>query len=163
MGSNADILSENDVNYLRQAIEVSGEARKHGQHPFGCVIVDEHDRVVAIAENRVPSEDVTQHAELRAVSTITRSRGAESLLNCTLYSSTEPCAMCSGAIFWSGIGRIVFGLSNASLIKMAHSNPKNAYLKISNKEIAKTASRPIEVLGPFLEDEAAIPHHHFWD
>ncbi|EPX75372.1 cytosine deaminase [Schizosaccharomyces octosporus yFS286] len=163
MGISTNILSEKDVKYLRQAINVSGEARKHGNHPFGCVIVDEHDKEVTITENRVPSADATQHAELCAVSTITKIRDAESLLKCTLYSSTEPCAMCFGAIFWSGIGRIVFGFSNANLVRLAQLNPKNFYLRVSSKEIAKSASRPIEVLGPFLEDEAAIPHSHYWD
>ncbi|EPY53091.1 cytosine deaminase [Schizosaccharomyces cryophilus OY26] len=163
MSPSTDILSEKDLKYLRQAIEISADARKHGQHPFGCIIVDENDKVVTTAENQVPSGDASQHAELRAVSIITKLKDAQTLGNCTLYTSTEPCVMCSGAIVWSGIGRIVFGLSNESLNKLAKLNPKNWYITMNTKEIAERASRPVQVLGPFIEDEAVIPHDHFWD
>ncbi|CAA19074.1 cytosine deaminase [Schizosaccharomyces pombe] len=154
-------LSEKDLAYLREAIKVSQQARDEGQHPFGCIIVDENDNVIMSAGNRVPDGDVTQHAETRAVGLITKTR--RDLEKCTLYTSTEPCAMCSGAIFWSGIRRMIFGLSNENLIKLTQKSGECPPLYINSRDILGAASHPIEVVGPYIEDEAIIPHKGFWD
>lgn len=77
---------------------------------------------------------------------------------CTLYSSTEPCAMCAGAIYWSGIGRVVFACSETRLGEIA-----GIGLNVPSREVLQTGARRVEVVGPTdLEGEAAAVHKEFW-
>ena len=102
-------MIERDYELLRLAIDVAARAREHGNHPFGAVLVDENHNIVATAENTVLTDrDCTGHAELNLMREAWKMLDEKSLNDCTLYSSTEPCAMCSGAIFWGGVGRLVF-------------------------------------------------------
>src|SRR4051812_39068634 len=99
-------MTDLDLHYLRAAIAVAWRAREHGNHPFGAVLVDTGNQVVLEAENTVVTEqDCTGHAETNLVRLASRRFTPEQLATCTLYTSTEPCAMCAGAIHWSQIGR----------------------------------------------------------
>jgi tRNA(Arg) A34 adenosine deaminase TadA len=106
--------------------------------------------------------DATGHAELEAVRTASPARPPETLRAATLYSSTEPCAMCAGAIYWSGVGRVVYGLSEARLLALTGSHPENPTLALPCREVFARGQRAIEVIGPLLEDEAAAGHAGFW-
>jgi tRNA(Arg) A34 adenosine deaminase TadA len=91
---------------LRRSIEVAKSAREKGNHPFGAVLADENGEVLLEAENNVVTErDITGHAETNLVREASKDYNQEDLLKCTLYASTEPCPMCAGAIYWSGIDR----------------------------------------------------------
>ena len=73
-----------------------------------------------------------------------------------MYASTEPCAMCAGAIYWGGIGRLVFGLSNARLYGEVLGLDASANgLRLACREVLVHGGRRVEVVGPLLEDEAA--------
>ena len=153
-------MRDYDLDYLRKAIETARLAREHGNHPFGAVLVNGQGRMLLEAENTVITEhDCTGHAEtnLMRKASIRFSTGA--LADCTLYTSTEPCAMCSGAIFWGGINRVVFGLSEADLFELT-SGPN--YFKLPCREVFFRSGRSIEVLGPLLVDEARMVHQGFW-
>src|SRR5512135_1611375 len=107
---------ESDIEHLKSAISAAWRAREKGNHPFGAVLVDENNRVVLQAENTVVTgRDSTGHAETNLVRLATQQFPPEQLKRCTLYSSTEPCAMCAGAIYWSQIGRVVYALSEIDL------------------------------------------------
>jgi tRNA(Arg) A34 adenosine deaminase TadA len=80
----------------------------------------------------------------------------------TLYSSAEPCAMCAGGIYWSGIGRVVYALSEHRLLEITGAHPANPTLSLPCREVFARGQRHIEVLGPLLEDEAAEVHRGFW-
>src|SRR5690606_38467526 len=102
---------DNQTALLREAIALSKSAMDHGNEPFGAVLVKDGE-IVLRAENSVFSgHDMTNHAEMNLVKLAAQHFGAEALADCTLYSSTEPCAMCAGAIYWSGIGRLVYACS----------------------------------------------------
>ena len=97
--------------------------------------------------------DCTAHAELNLVRWL-GGLPAPVLAGATLHASTEPCAMCAGAVYWSGIGRVVFGLSNARLYgEVLRGSPKA--LQLSSREVFAAGERPVTVAGPLLEDEAA--------
>ncbi len=148
--------------HLRRAIEVSIDARRHGNHPFGAVLVDGNGRVVAEAENTVVTDgDVTAHAETNLVRIAGNTWSPAELALHTLYSSCEPCAMCSGAIFWAGIGRVVFALSVEGLLAFFDNRPDAPLHQIGSRRLLTTADG-IEVFGPALEDEAAGAHEGFW-
>jgi len=153
-----------DSLYLRRAIALSERARTNGRHPFAALIVAPSGEVLAAAENRAigPDCDATGHAELEAVRAASRHHSPEALAAATLYSSAEPCAMCAGAIYWSGIGRVVYGLSEKRLLALSGNHPENPTLRLPCREVFARGQRAIEVIGPSLEDEAAAAHAGFW-
>lgn len=151
-----------DLPILRHAIALAASARQHGNHPFGALLADENGQVLLEAENTVVTEnDSTGHAETNLVRLASRRFPTELLAKYTLYTSTEPCPMCSGAIFWSGIGRVIYALSEERLYAMAGDSPES--LKMPCREVFARGGRLVEVLGPLLEEEAALVHDGFWD
>jgi tRNA(Arg) A34 adenosine deaminase TadA len=149
--------------YLRRALEVARKARANGNHPFGALLVSQTGEVLLEAENTVVTErDVTGHAEINLVRNASKRLRKEVLETSTLYTSTEPCAMCSGAIYWSGISRVVFALSEESLLELTGSNEENPTMHLPCREVLSRGQRPIEILGPLLEDEAKGVHEGFW-
>jgi len=159
-----DSATEQDLAFLRQAIELARAAREHGAHPFGSLIVDEHGQVLVTARNNAvpPKGDPTQHAERLACSKIGRQFTPAQLARCTLYTSTEPCAMCAGAIYEVGIGRVVYALSAKVLIHIVGSGPEIPTLDLPCREVFVRGQRPTLVIGPLIEEEAAQVHQGFW-
>lgn len=148
--------------FLRIAIEAAGKAREKGNHPFGSILVDSNENILLEAENTVVTEkDITGHAELNLVRAASKKFSREVLSTYTLYTSTEPCAMCSGAIFWSGIRRVVFALSSEELYKIIDDSSAERMF-LSCGDIFANSNRAIEIIGPMLEDEAAKVHLGFW-
>jgi tRNA(Arg) A34 adenosine deaminase TadA len=108
------------------------------------------------------SDDCTGHAEVNAVRAAWQVRPAHGLKKATLYSSAEPCAMCAGAIYWSGISRVVYALSEEHLLTLTGNHPENPTLSLPCREVFARGQRAVEVAGPMLEDEAAKAHEGFW-
>ncbi|NWL13958.1 nucleoside deaminase [Paenarthrobacter nitroguajacolicus] len=158
------VTSEKDLDFLRLTITLSHQVKAEGRHPFGAVVVDEHGTVVSSkGNNSMPPEgDPTQHAELRAAAEAFGRLSPDQLSRSTLYSSAEPCAMCAGAVYWTGIGRVVYGLSEESLLGITGDNPENPTLSLPCREVFSRGQLQISVVGPLLEDEAAAPHRDFW-
>jgi tRNA(Arg) A34 adenosine deaminase TadA len=157
-------LSTRDEDHLRTAISVARNARINGNHPFGAILVDADGEAVLSAENSVvTSRDATGHAETNLVRLASGRYAADELATCTLYTSTEPCAMCSGAIYWAGIGRVVFAVSEAALRELTGANPENPTLSLSCREVFARGQRDIVVDGPVDLPEALAVHAGFWD
>ena len=135
-----------------------------GNHPFGSLLVDASGAVVLEAENTVVTgHDVTAHAELNLVRTASMQFDAQDLREFTLYTSTEPCAMCSSAIFWSGIGRVVYALSSEQLMGIVKDDSGSFTLALSCREVFARGGRTIEVSGPHVTEQAATVHEGFWN
>jgi tRNA(Arg) A34 adenosine deaminase TadA len=163
MGKNY-MLTQRDEQYLRIAIDVARRARERGNHPFGAVLAAEDGTLLLEAENTVVTErDCTGHAETNLMRRATQKFDRDFLLKCTLYTSTEPCAMCSGAIYWGNVGRVVFALSEERLYEMTGSNPENPTLSLPCREVFARGQRTVEIVGPALEDEARKVHEGFWN
>jgi len=97
-----------DKGFLRRALETAGSGINNGGGPFGAVITKD-GKVIAVSNNRVVLDaDPTAHAEILAIREAARLTGTHILDGCVLYSSCEPCPMCLGAIYWSGIKRVVY-------------------------------------------------------
>ena len=154
-----DVLDERDAQYLRQAIRLSAEARQRGNAPFGAVIVAADGTVLAEARNTgSETDDFTAHAEMNALRLVSGRHPRQALAQATIYASGEPCAMCAGGIFWSGISRVVFGLDIAGQQRTG----KPPEIGLSCRQLLEAAPRPIEVRGPCLADEAALPFQGAW-
>src|SRR4051812_42331946 len=96
-----------DLTMMRRCVELSAAAVRAGELPFSCVVCRDGE-IVAEAINRVVAEgDVTRHAELLAISAAQGVLGRTDLSDCTIYSSVEPCPMCSFPIRETRIGRVV--------------------------------------------------------
>jgi tRNA(Arg) A34 adenosine deaminase TadA len=158
----AETLTDLDITFLERAIAVSGDARAHGNHPFGAVLVLDA-RIVLESENTVGTTgDATGHAETNLVRLASVRYPPGTLARATLYSSCEPCAMCSGAIYWSGIGRLVYALSEEGLYGMTGEDSQNPTMRLPCREVLARGQRTLEIHGPALEGAAALVHAGFW-
>ena len=153
-----------DEHFLRHAFEIARRSMGNGNHPFGAILVDRNRKVLIETENGyLPARDRTAHAERALATEACRTLSADALAAATIYSSAEPCAMCSGAIYWAGIGRLVYGLSEARLRGLTGNHPENPTLDLPCRAVFASGQRLTEVIGPLLEDEAAALHAGAWN
>ena len=156
-------LSERDGLYLRQAIAWSRVARQRGNRPFGAVLIAEDGRLLAEAYcNTTETGDCTGHAETNAVRQLAHTTDRGTLARATLYSSAEPCVMCAGAIFWSAIGRVVFGIDAVRLRAFRGERAEQRDAELSCRDVFRASPHAIECIGPALIDEASAVHQGFW-
>ncbi|MFB7575932.1 nucleoside deaminase [Streptomyces sp. NPDC056165] len=161
--NSAEAVSEQDLASLRRAIEVSHQSVQHGNHPFGAVLAGPDGVAALEAENTVSTaSDCTGHAETNLMRLVSRELPASFLRTATLYTSAEPCAMCAGAIYWGGVGRVVYGLSEEGLLTLTGAHPENPTMSLPCREVFARGQRRVEVVGPLLADEAARAHIGFW-
>lgn len=144
------MLTDDDNAFMRRAIALSRQALAAGDAPYGAVLVKD-GVVLAEAGNRQSSDsDCTAHAETVLVRRAERALGLPALRGSTVYASGEPCAMCSGAMYWAGVRRVVYGAAQAGMARVMG----GALLPISARAVLAGASEVVEVDGPCLEREA---------
>lgn len=153
-----------DEALLRQSFDVARRSRDGGDHPFGALLADRNGRVVRVQGNGYSSEggDRTAHAERLLAAWAGKNYSVAELQEFTLYTSAEPCAMCAGTIYWVGIGRVVFGLTEKGLKALTGAHEENPTLDLPCQVIFDAGQRPTEVVGPMLEPEAAQLHAEYW-
>lgn len=146
--------ARDDERFLRSAIKEAQKAREAGNPSFGAVLVGPDGTVMGRAGNTEGrTGDCTGHAETNLLRTASKQYAADELRGATLYASTEPCAMCAGAVFWAGIGRVVFGLRAERLYEMKGETGRQ--LRLSCREVLARGNHDVDVAGPLLEEEAA--------
>jgi tRNA(Arg) A34 adenosine deaminase TadA len=156
-------MSSRDGELLRRSFDVALRARRHGNHPFGAILVSAAGDVLLEAENGyLPDRDMTAHAERLLATAASKQFDPTFLAGCTLYASAEPCCMCAGAMYWAGIGRLVYGLSERRLRTITGDHPENPTLDLPCRNVFAAGQRRVEVVGPLLEDEAAAVHAGVW-
>ena len=144
--------------HMREVFAIARRARAHGNRPFGALLVAGNGAPIAAAENsQITDEQVLAHAEMNLLHRAVKDFAPDVLLTSTLYTSAEPCAMCAGAIFWSGVSRLVYGLSGDRLHQMSGLSPD--MLVASARDILTRAGRQVQVVGPVLESEAEALFH----
>jgi len=153
-----------DERLLREAFKAAEAARAGGDHPFGSILADKAGNVLRRQGNGYSSEggDRTAHAEKLLASWAAKNLSLEELQDCTLYTSAEPCAMCSGAIYWAGIGRVVFGQTERDLKAQTGAHEENPTLDLPCHIVFDAGQRPTEIVGPLLAEEAAKLQDDFW-
>ncbi|MBT9386295.1 nucleoside deaminase [Pseudooceanicola sp. CBS1P-1] len=156
--------SEADLTHLRRTYEIASEAAEGGQHPFAAILVDAGGTVLMEQSNAfMPDHDMTGHAERVLMTRAGKAFAPEVLAGATMYTSAEPCAMCAGAMYWVGVGRMVYGLSEARLKQMTGDHPENPTLDLPCHLVFEAGQRAVEIVGPLLEDEGAALHEAFWN
>ena len=124
----------NDIYYMNLALKEAKQAYLKDEVPIGCIIV-KNDHVIAKSYNQKTLKNVaTYHAEVLAINASCKKLKTWYLEGCTLYTTVEPCLMCTGAIIQSRISRVVYGTSNESFGQLS----KMKTLKIEvTKDILK--------------------------
>lgn len=149
------------VNALRLVNKLAAEAKERGNHPFAAVLIaPDFEKVLLSASNL----STLKHAETELVQAAAEKYDSIFLWRCTLVTNFEPCAMCTGAIYWANIGSIVYGVSESELIKLTGNHKDNPTLKMPCREIIKAGSKQVKVFGPFdlVGDEILELHKDFW-
>jgi tRNA(Arg) A34 adenosine deaminase TadA len=155
---------QGDLDLLRKAFDVARRSRDAGDHPFGSILAGPDGAVLREQANgyRTEGGDRTAHSERLLASWAAKTHELSFLARCTLYTSAEPCAMCAGAIYWAGIGRLVYGQSETGLKTQTGAHDENPTLDLPCRLVFGAGQRPTEVVGPLLEEEASLLQQDFW-
>lgn len=147
----------NDEKFMQEAIELSKKAVEHGNEPFGAVLVKDNE-VVFTNENQIfTANDPTFHAETGLIRCFCTSTGITNLSEYTLYTSCEPCFMCSGAMVWSKLGRMVYAASNDDLeMTMGKHGSNCSKIVFENSNNAPTVTS-----GVLREESVAVLKAYF--
>jgi tRNA(Arg) A34 adenosine deaminase TadA len=153
-----------DKVLLLRAVALAQASRDAGNHPFGALLARSDGTVVREAQNTVVTErNATGHAETNLAGAASAAFDRADLAAMTLYTSAEPCAMCSGAMYWAGIGTIVYALAETDLAALTGDDPENPTMALPCREVFAAGQRPTVVRGPVDLQEAIDVHEGFWN
>jgi tRNA(Arg) A34 adenosine deaminase TadA len=135
-------VTPDDEEFLRRAIALAHTSRDAGQAPYGSLLVGPGGRVLAEDHNTVLADhDISAHPEQKLARWAARELDADTAAGTTMYTSCQPCGMCTGAIDRSGLGRVVFALSNEQFTEL----------------FPAAGFAPVPQHGPALFEEARVP------
>lgn len=150
---------DRDLKFISVAIETAKQAKSNGNLPYGCILVDAANTIILTAGNTVHTDsDCLAHAEINLIREACKLYDYSFLNSCTIYTSDEPCGICSSAIFWSGIGKLVFGLSKSRYYDTLGRDNPNWVFELGSREVFSKGGRAVEVVGPLMEDEVLKLH-----
>lgn len=140
-----------DTSAMQLAIQASQHALDAGNMPYGATLLSATGELLHVAaNNQNTSGDFTGHAEMVLLREASIRLGRESLRGTTVFASGEPCAMCSGALYWAGVKRVVFAATQQDLADHGGGDT----LAMTSRDVLERASRPVVVDGPLCRDEA---------
>lgn len=152
------MAQETDNNLLRHSFKLADAAKAAGNFPYACVLADDTGKIILEAQNKIfTGKNNLNHAEIVLLLDACTAYTFEEMNRFTLYASAEPCPMCAAAIYWSGIGRLVFGLSSNRKNKLSEDSG-HISMSLPCREVIASGNRPMKITGPLLEDEAAGVH-----
>ena len=142
-------LIDKDKIFMKEAIRLSEMAVEHGNEPFGAVLVKDGE-IVYTNENQIyTAAEPMFHAEIGLMRKFCHDTGIIDLSEYTLYSSCEPCFMCSGAMVWMKLGRLVYGASDKELCSLLGVEGSECSRIVFEKSGCKT-----QVTGGVLREES---------
>lgn len=158
-------ISCKDIEYLRLTNEVAKRSISNKNHPFGAVLVGPDGELLMQQKNIERQERGTGHAEAALVRRAVIEYSPDFLNGCTLYTSVEPCVMCSGCVYWGNIGRVVYGVAESSLLNLTGDHDDNPTMSLPCREVFQHGQKDIDVAGPFaaVEDEILTLHREYWN
>ncbi len=161
-------VTKRDIELMYEAARVATESRAGGNHPFGALLADKDGNILLEQENEVVSEhNDCGHAETMLLMRASKKYERDFLKECTLYTTIEPCAMCTGALYWANVGRLVFALSEEDLLSLTGSNEENPTFSLPSRDVINKGQKDIIVVGPIddkeLSNRIVKDHLGFWD
>jgi tRNA(Arg) A34 adenosine deaminase TadA len=147
--------------HLRAANAVARRALAAGHHPFGALLVAPDHETVLMEQGNI---DSVNHAEAVLARDAARRFTPDYLWGCTLYTTVEPCCMCSGTLYWANIGRLVYAMQERRLLALTGNHAENPTLDLPCREVFARGQKALQVWGPLAEVEAEIAalHLDFW-
>ncbi len=160
------VMTEKDRELLMRTVEIAHQAMERGNHPFGALLSDKDGNILLEQGNEFTKGGSAYHAETLLLLKAATLYTPEELAECTLYSNFEPCCMCTGALYWTNVRRLVFGATEKDLLRFTGDNEENPTFSLSSREVAKHGQKDIEIIGP-ADDEVLLEricHDHidFW-
>ena len=149
-------MDSHDFGFLRRTFEFATLSRQKGEWPFGALVVLNGKIVAESCDSCIDNVDVTSHAETLAIRLACQNLRTLDLSNATLYSSAEPCLLCSGAVHWARVSRVVFGLPQSELNRLT-----GARSKPTCDELLNIGKLKVEVRGGLLIEVALQPLEGF--
>jgi len=146
--------TEVDREFIRRTYDIAQSAVANGNHPFGALLVYKGKNIAEFENAVVTTKDVTKHAETGLVAVVTQQFSRDILSESILYTSTECCIMCCGAIHWAGIPKLVYGVTASHARKVVG----REYEGISCKEVFQRINPSVTVVGPLMEEEGLKLH-----
>jgi tRNA(Arg) A34 adenosine deaminase TadA len=155
------LTPEQIVRHLRRANAVAQRAMGLGRHPFGALLVAPDGETVLAEQGNV---DTVNHAESTLARAAALNFSTDYLWGCTLVTTVEPCAMCSGTQYWANIGTLVYGMTESRLLQLTGNHHENPTFDLPCREVFARGQKAITVIGPVpeVEDEIAALHRDFW-
>ncbi len=159
--------AEKDRELMFIANEAAKRSLADGNHPFGAILVGSDGAVLLQSGNvEVTEHDCTGHAETNLMRMASKKFSPQFLWTCSLYTTMEPCAMCSGAMYWGNLGRLVYGVAETKLLALTGDNPQNPTFDLPCREVFARGQKKIEVIGPIadgdLERDILALHLNYW-
>jgi len=159
-------LTQLDINLLYETVRIAHEAVERGCHPFGALLADKDGNIlIEIGNNKDDSPCL--HAETSVMIEAGKKYSPEFLESCSLYTNFEPCVMCTGAVYWTNVGRIVFGLTEAQLLEYTKDHNENPTFALPCDKVLEYGQRDMIVCGPTIDEalKTAIvkDHINFWN
>lgn len=147
--------------FLAKSNEIATQTMLEGHHPFAAILVAPDHKTILLTQGNI---DTVNHAESTLARLAAQQYSAEYLWQCTLYTTVEPCCMCSGTIYWANIGRVVYGMSEAALLACTGNHVENPTMDIPAAYVFAHGQKPIDLIGPVVEAELEIltVHQKFW-
>lgn len=143
------------------ALALAREAGERGDEPFGAVLVDrrgEAGELVMEEHNAVvTADDIARHPELTLARRAAREFDADARESLVLYTSTEPCAMCSGGVYIAGLGAVVYSVGAATAAALTGGD-----FVVPAADVFDRGERSVEVVGPVLEAAGKEVHRNYW-
>lgn len=160
-------LKEFEVRLLYRVLEICKESKEKGNHPFGCLLADKEGNILMEQGNEEVSlgGDCTAHAEALLMRKASKIYSKEEMRDFTLYNCADSCAMCTGAMYWSNLGRHVYIARESELKKYTGDDIRNPTLDLPSRVVLACGQKEFETLGPFLEleDKFFELHKGYWN
>lgn len=160
-------LKEHEVKLLQRVVEICQEARDKGNHPFGCLLADDAGNILMEQGNEEVSlgGDCTAHAEALLMRKASQKYNKEEMAKLTMYNCGEPCAMCTGAMYWGNLGRHVYIGRESALKAVTGDDIRNPTLDLPCRVVIASGQKPMLIQGPYLELESAFLkcHENYWN
>lgn len=158
-------MTSKDIELLYETVRVAHEAVEKGCHPFGAMLVDAEGNILIEVGNKI-DDSPCLHAETSVMIEAGRKYDPAFLKTCSLYTNFEPCLMCTGAVYWTNVGRIVFGLTEKQLLNLTGAHDENPTFSLPAIEVLEHGQKDMIVVGPTEDEElkkAIIKDHlNFW-
>jgi tRNA(Arg) A34 adenosine deaminase TadA len=149
-----------DRVFMERAYASARQAVEQGSRPFGAVLVKDGQVIAEFHNCEMTTGDVTKHAETGLISAFSPQIDHATFAASTLYTSSEPCTMCCGAIRFAGIGKVVYGVTETQFLRVI-GVPLPEHPLESKEVFARTAPQ-VTVLGPLMEAEGLETHESYW-